>query len=57
MSGTIDLGGYCRRLDVFEARLRHRDVPRDIAQLLAIAYDLEKDEQPVSIDDYQLPYY
>lgn len=55
VGGVIDFDGYRRRLDCFEYQSRRHDVPRDIAQLLAIAYDLEQVERNDSIDDTQYP--
>lgn len=45
----MPLGAYVRRLDVDDWRLRRRDTPRDIGQLLAI---VEAEEGAGSIDAY-----
>lgn len=37
--------GYQRRLDVFDYRGKHRDLPRDIGNLLALARDIELEDK------------
>ena len=37
-----DLNAYKRRLDAFEYRAKHRDLPRDGAELLALALEAEQ---------------
>lgn len=43
------IGRYARRLDVFEYRARLGDVPRDVAQLLELARDIELEDR-ISVD-------
>jgi hypothetical protein len=45
----IDLGGYARRLECFDFRLRRRDLPRDCAGLLALALDIDL-EDTIAVD-------
>lgn len=37
--------GYKRRLDVFDFHGKHRDLPRDIERLLALARDIELEDK------------
>lgn len=39
--GNFGLDGYRRRIEARGAKLRHRDVPHDVAELLELSRDIE----------------
>lgn len=42
--GRIDFEGYRRRVDAFDYRAKRRDVPHDMAELLALSRDIELED-------------
>lgn len=52
VTGRIDLRQYARRLDQFDYKLKHNDLPRDSAELLELAKDGEStDKENVDVTD------
>jgi len=47
--GRLDLGQYIRRLDCFDFRRKHKDLPRESSELLELAHAIEL-EDTIAID-------
>lgn len=47
--GVVSFQQYRRRVDGWDSRLRHRDMPRDLAELLELSNEIELSDR-ISVD-------